>query len=144
MITLELVTLDGVKFHEEVHEVILPTPDGYIAVFRHHAPLISLAVPGVISVRRKPGQPDDLMDHIAANGGVIEISNDKVRVLVDEADLADEINEAELKRALERAKELRANATDQVSLDRAQALIDRSAVRLKVVGLRRHSRQNRG
>lgn len=142
MVKFELVTLDGTKFSEDVHEVVLPTPDGYIAVFEDHAPLVSLANAGVISIRRKDNHPDDMMEHYATNGGVIEVLNNTVRVLVDEADAADEINEAEIQKALERARQLRAEAKDQVSLDHAQQLIDRTAVRLKVADLkrRRHTR----
>lgn len=137
MIQLELVTMNGVKLAEAVHEVVLPSADGYIAVFKHHAPLVSLAVPGVISVRRKANTPDDMMDHYATHGGVIEISDNTVRVLVDEADVAEEINEAEIKKALEEAHKLRTAAKDQVSLDHAQQQIDRSSVRLKVAELKR-------
>jgi F-type H+-transporting ATPase subunit epsilon len=140
MIKFELVTLNGTKLRDEVHEVILPTADGYIAVFAQHAPLVSLAVPGIISIRRKANQPDDLMDHFATHGGVIEVVDDTVRVLVDEADAADEINEKEIQTALENAKKLRSDAKDQVSLDHAQQLIDRSAVRLRVAELRRRKR----
>lgn len=141
MLRFELVTLDGTKFGEEIHEVILPTADGYIAVFQNHAPLVSLAVPGVISIRGKESTPDDMLEHYATNGGVIEISENTVRVLVDEADAAEEINEAEIKKALEEAHALRAKAKDQVSLDQAQQLIDRSAVRLKVSELKRRRRK---
>lgn len=140
MVKFELVTLNGTKLHDEVHEVVLPTAQGYIAVFTHHAPLVSLAVPGVISVRHKANQPDDLMDHYATNGGVIEVVNNTIRVLVDEADAAHEINEKEIQASLEKAKKLKADAKDQVSLDHAQQLIDRSAVRLKVAELRRRKR----
>jgi len=140
MVKFELVTLDGTKFSEDVHEVILPTPDGYIAIFENHAPLVSLGNAGVISIRRKDNHPDDMMDHYATNGGVIEVLNNTVRVLVDEADTADEINEAEIQKALERARQLRAEAKDQVSLDHAQDLIDRTAVRLKVADLKRRRR----
>lgn len=143
MIKFELVTLDGVKYSEHVYEVQLPTPQGYVGVFKHHAPLISLATPGVISVRIKENQPDDLMERFASHGGVIEISNDTVRVLVDEADSADEVNEAEIKEALDHAKKLRAEAKDQVSLDHAQQLIDRQAVRLQVAGLKRRHRSRK-
>jgi F-type H+-transporting ATPase subunit epsilon len=141
MIHFSLVTLDGTKFGEDVHEVILPTPQGYIAVFENHAPLVSLASPGIISVRRKENHADDMMEHFATNGGVIEVEGNTIRILADEADAADEINETEVQKALERAKELRANAKDQVSLHHAQQLMDRSAVRLKVAGLRRRSRR---
>ena len=140
MIHFELVTLNGTKLKEDVHEVILPTPGGYIAVFKNHAPLVSLATPGVISIRRKDNHPDDMMDHYATNGGVIEIEDNSIRLLVDEADMADELNEAEIKKALEAARELRATAKDQVSLDQAQQMIDRTAVRLKVADLRRSRR----
>lgn len=141
MIKFELVTLNGVKYSQDVHEVILPTPDGYIGVFKNHAPLISLASNGVISVRSKEGLPDDMMEHFASHGGVIEVAGDMVRVLVDEADAADEINEAEIQKAIEQARQLRAEAKDQVSLDHAQSLIDRQTVRLQVAGLKRHRRR---
>ena len=140
MIKFELVTLNGVKYSEDVYEVQLPTPQGYVGIFEHHAALVTLAVPGVVSVRAKANQPDDLMEHFATNGGVIEVSDDTVRVLVDEADAAEEINEAEIQKALEHARSLRAEAKDQVSLDHAQSLIDRQSVRLQVAGLKRRRR----
>ncbi len=140
MIHFELVTLDGVKFGQDVYEVILPTPDGYIAVLPDHMPLVSIASPGVISIRHKPSEPDDLMDHYATNGGVIEVLDNTVRVLVDEADHEKDINVAEAEKALERAKQLRAEAKDKMSIEHAQSLVDRHAVRLHVAGLRRRSR----
>lgn len=142
MIHFELVTLSGKKFSDSVHEVLLPTPGGIIAVFEHHMPLVSIASPGVISIRKKPGDPDDFMDTYATNGGVIEIVNNGVRVLVDEADHSDEINEKEVEKAHQEALELRKNAKDQVSLDQAQSMLDRSAVRLKVAELKRRKRRS--
>lgn len=141
MIHFELVTLDGVKFGQEVHEVILPTPDGYIAVFPHHMPLVSLAVPGIVSIRKQPDDKDERMEQFAINGGVIEVLDNAVRVLVDEADRAEEISEKEAQEAYERAKRLKQAAKDQVSLDHAQALIDRQAVRLKLAELRRQRKR---
>ena len=143
MIYFELVTLDGTKFGEAVHEVILPTPDGYIAVFENHAPLVSIATPGVISVRRKSGDPDTKLEYFATAGGVIEVleGDQKVRVLVDEADREEEINEKEAEAAFERAKALHAAAGDKVSLEHAQSLVDRQASRLKVAELRRRKRR---
>ena len=139
MITFQLVTLDGIKFGEAVHEVMLPTPDGYIAVFENHAPLVSIIVPGVISVRRKADDSDAKLEYFATAGGVLEIlEHDKaVRVLVDEADKEDEVNEQEAEAAFKRAQELRSEARDRVSLEHAQALVDRQASRLKVAELRR-------
>lgn len=141
MITFELVTLNGVKFRNQVYEVQLPTPEGYVGIFDHHAPLVSLAVPGIITIRHKQDEPDDMQELIATNGGVVEIIDNTVRLLVDEADLADEINEQDMKKAHEDALKLRAQAKDQVSLDHAQSLIDRYNVRLKVAELKRNRRK---
>src|SRR5688500_12877627 len=106
---LELITLLGKKLDQEVYEVILPTADGEIAVFPGHEQLVTIAVPGVIGVRYKKTDTDDQLDYFAVTGGVIEVSQKSVRVLVDEADHGDDIIESESKAALERAIELREN-----------------------------------
>lgn len=141
MIHIELVTLTGVKLRETVHEVLLPTPQGQIAVFKNHAPLVSIASTGVISVRKKENYPDDMMEHYAIDSGIIEIANDTIRVLVDEADKDSEVSAKEVEEALARAKKMRAEAKDQVSLDKAQSLVDRQASRLKIADLKRRSRR---
>lgn len=139
---LELITLLGTKLNQEVYEVIIPTGDGEIAVFPGHEPLVTIAVPGVISVRYKKSDPNDVMDYFAISGGVVEVSQTGVRILVDEADHGDDIIEAESKAALERAIEMREKATSQLELEKAHQLVDRHAVRLKVADLRR--RHHRG
>ena len=136
---LQLITLLGTKVDEDVYEVILPTAAGEIAVFPGHEPLVTLAVPGAIAVRYKKG--DENLEYFAISGGVIEISQHAMRVLVDEADHGDDIIEAESQAALERAIELRDNAQNQVELEKAHQMVDRHAVRLKVAGLRRRHRR---
>ena len=141
MIKFELVTLDGVKFSDEVHEVLLPTPDGQVAIFKDHMPLISIASEGMIGIRRKPEYPDDMIEYFSTNGGVIELSDDTVRLLADEAAGEDELDETDIKAALERAHNLRKEAKDQVSLEHAQATIDRSRTQLKIAELKKRSRR---
>ncbi|HSX36783.1 MAG TPA: ATP synthase F1 subunit epsilon [Patescibacteria group bacterium] len=142
MLHLQLVTLTGTKFDDDVYEVVLPTLDGQIGILQDHMPLISAATNGVISIRRNAKDPDRDMEFFATNGGVIEVDHNKLRVIVDEADHADDISEAEAEAAMERAKQMKAEAKDQVSLEHAQTLMDRSAVRLHVAGLkRRHQRR---
>ena len=138
---LELITLAGVKLDQEVYEVLLPTADGEIAVLPGHERLVTLAIPGVIQVRHKKSDFDDQMEVFATNGGVVEISPQRVRILVDEADSAAEIHEAEAREALERAEAMRAAAKTQIDINEAQALVNRQAARLKVAGLR-HRRQH--
>jgi F-type H+-transporting ATPase subunit epsilon len=138
---LQLVTLTGTKVDQDVYEVILPTAAGEIAVFPGHEPLVGVAVPGAIAVRYAKGDADSKLEYFAVSGGVIEITPEGVKVLVDEADSADDIVESETKAALERAMKLRENAKDQVELEKASQLVDRHAVRLKVADLRRRHRR---
>lgn len=134
---LELVTLMGTQLDTEVYEVALPTLAGPIGVFPGHEPLVSIAIPGAITVRYKRNDPDKLLDFFAISGGVIEIDQKKVRVLVDEADRGEDIIEAESKAALEKALAMQKNAHNTVELEKATALVDRHQVRLNVANLRR-------
>lgn len=135
---LQLITLSGVKYDHQVYETTLPTVEGVIGVFPDHEPLVAVAKPGIVTVRAKKGDPDVSRQLFAISGGVIEITTGRIRVLVDEADEGDEIVEAEAKEALERAKKLQKEATNQVELDEAHALVDRQTVRLQLAELQRH------
>jgi F-type H+-transporting ATPase subunit epsilon len=134
---LKLVTLTGTKFEDEVYEVVLPTLDGEIGVLPNHMPLISVATAGVVAVKKNRGDSDSQREFFAISGGVIEIEHNQLNLIVDEADHADNINEAETEAAHERAKQLVSEAKDQVSLDRAQQLVDRTGARLEVAKLKR-------
>ncbi|HSX47029.1 MAG TPA: ATP synthase F1 subunit epsilon [Patescibacteria group bacterium] len=141
MIHFQLVSLSGVKLDTEAYEILLPTLDGQIGVMPGHMPLISAATNGVVGVRHQSSDKDDMIDYFAISGGVIEVADDTLRVLVDEADHADEISEAEAQKAYDQAQKMMSEAKDQVSLEHAQSLVDRSAVRLQVAGLKRRNRR---
>lgn len=134
---LELITLEGVKVSSDVYEVLIPTPDGVIAIFPGHERIVTLAVNGVVSIRHKKSDSDENMEHFATYGGIVEVNPTRIRVLVDEADTADEIVAEEAQAAHDRALKLKANVKNMADLEKAKAEIDRSAVRLKVASLRR-------
>lgn len=142
MIHFQLVALSGTKFDDDVYEVVLPTLDGEIGILQDHMPLVSVATYGAIAVRRDAKDSDGHREFFATNGGVIEVSGNTLRVLVDEADHADDINEAEAEAAHQRAIKMQAEAKDQVSLEHAQQMVDRHAVRLHVAGLKKRRRQH--
>jgi F-type H+-transporting ATPase subunit epsilon len=137
----QLVSLSGKKFDDQVEEVVLPTLDGEIGVLENHMPLVSVATTGAIAVRRQARDSDAQREYFAISSGAIDVADNSLRVLVDEADHADNINEAETKAALERAEKMKAEAKDQISLEHAQSLVDRHAVRLQVASLRRHHKR---
>ncbi len=133
----QLITLTGFAFDDDAYSVVLPTTDGEITVLSQHEPLMSALKPGIISIRKSAGDNESKLEHYATYGGVVEISSDKVRVLVDEADDSGDINEQEAKKAQEAAQKLVAGAKNQVDLEHAQAVVDRQAVRLQVAEIRR-------
>lgn len=137
MLHLQLVTLGGTIFDGDVYEVTLPTLDGEIGILQNHMPLISVATSGVVAVKKTRTDAENQRELFAISGGVIQIEHNQLKVIVDEADHADNINEAEAEAAHERARALKAEAKDQVSLEHAQQMIDRSAARLDVVKLKR-------
>lgn len=142
MFHFQLVSISGKKFDDNVYEVVLPTLDGEIGILQDHMPLISVATTGAIAIRRTAKDSDAQREYFATNGGVIEVDHNTVRILVDEADHADDINEAEAKKALERAEKMKAEAKDQISLEHAQTLVDRQSVRLQVANLKRRHNRN--
>lgn len=138
----ELVSLDGVKFSAQAYSVILPTASGQITVLSDHEPLLSVVVPGTITIRRDKKDPDYKLEHYATFGGVLEVAKGGARVLVDEAEHGDEVSEAEAEKAHKAALDMLKNAKTQVELNQAQSLVDRQSVRLNVAKLRRrHHRQ---
>lgn len=138
---LQLITLSGISVDKDIYELVAPTTAGEIGVFPGHEPLVTMAAPGALAVRFDKNDSDDKLLYFAIGGGVIEISPDSIRVLVDEADTADEIIESEATAALERAQKMKADATNQVELEKATQLIDRQKVRLRVAELSRRRRR---
>lgn len=140
-LTFELVTPAGQAFSEDVYEVLLPTEAGQIAILPHHMDIVSVAVPGVISIRLRENDKDTAMEHFATNGGIIEVQDGVIRLLADEVERADSVDEMKAKEALARAQAMRAASDDQISISEAEAIIEHSMARLKVADLKR--RKNR-
>jgi F-type H+-transporting ATPase subunit epsilon len=140
MLHLQLVTLTGTKFEGDVYEVVLPTLDGEIGILQNHMPLVSVATAGAVVVKKNRTDSDNQREFFAISGGVIEIEHNQLKVIVDEADHADDINEAEAEAAHQRAQDIKAEAKDQLSLEHAQQLVDRTSARLEVAKLKRRRR----
>jgi F-type H+-transporting ATPase subunit epsilon len=137
----QLVALAGVKYNEDAYSITLPTAAGEITVFPDHEPLISVLIPGIVTIRKQKNDPDQLLEYFATYGGVLEITHEGAKVLVDEADADEDINEQEAEKARKAAEDMVKNAKNQVELEHAQSLVDRQAVRIQVAQLRRRTRR---
>ena len=116
-LTLEIATPERLLLNEKVSEVEIPAADGYLDVLPGHAPLISELANGVL----KYIALDGAIVNMPVLGGFVEILDDHVRVLADEALRKEEINVEKAKQDLKRAHELMNNPSD---IDPAQALED--------------------
>jgi F-type H+-transporting ATPase subunit epsilon len=139
MFNLRIITLSGVFMDSEAFEIRVPTTGGDIAINGGHAPLVGAIRPGLLSITRKRGDRPEEIEQVGVYEGTVEVLHNIVNILVDDVDTPDEISESEAEKAFARAKELTEKAGDSVALAEAQSMMDRSAVRLQLAGLKKRS-----
>jgi F-type H+-transporting ATPase subunit epsilon len=125
---LDIVTAERIVFSEEVDTVIAPGVEGQLGILPHHAPLMTILQAGELVVRRENKE-----DVLAISGGFLEVRPDRVIVLADSAERAEEIDlaraEAAKKRAEERLRERKLEGLDET---RAEASLRRAITRISV------------
>jgi len=126
-IRLEIITAERVVYSEDVDVVVAPGIEGQLGILPHHAPLMTMLQPGELIVRR-----DNQEESIFVSGGFLEVRGDKVVVLADVAERADEIDIARAEAAKRRAEERIAQYPAHVDHARAEAALLRSMIRLRV------------
>ena len=97
---IELVAADRTVWSGEAAEVIARTADGDIGVLAGHAPLLSLLVPGVVVITPEQG---DIVRAVVADG-FISVADDRVSILSEDVQLADEVETAHVQAELEAAR----------------------------------------
>ena len=134
---LEIVTQERVAYSGEVDMVIAPGADGVLGILPHHAPLITALIPGELRIKR--GEEEE---SFAIGGGFMEVLPDRVTVLADSAERAEEIDVERAEAARRRAEaRLQGRTQEEVDFARAEAALHRAIVRLKVAeGVRRRRR----
>ena len=136
MIQFEITTPERVVYKEAVDSLTLPTREGEITILPQHIPLVAILVPGVITARK--GQEEQ---YLAVSGGFIEVqSNNRVIVLADTAERAEELTEEAVEKARAEAQrvleEKRSVSTEAFAA--AAGALERELARLKVVRKKRH------
>ena len=133
---LEIVTAERVVYSEDVDVLVAPGIDGELGILPSHAPLLTMLKPGEIKVVR-----DGEESFIAVGGGFLEVRGDKVTILADTAEHAEEIDLQRSEEALQRAQESVSASASDSDLERAVASMRRSQARLKVARRRRRPRE---
>lgn len=127
-IRLDVVTAERMVYSEEVETVIAPGVQGQLGILPGHTPLMTTLQAGELRIRRG-GEEISL----AISGGFLEVRPDKVIVLADSAERADEIDVARAEEAKRRAQaRLHEKRDAAADASRAEAALRRSLARLKV------------
>ena len=112
---LSLVTPDGPAFEGEVEMIVVPGAAGEIGVLARHAPLVAMLKAGSTRVHTGDGQ----VQEFATGPGFFQVLEDRAIALVDDAVLANEIDDARAREQLETAQR------ELELLDRGESNADR-------------------
>ena len=124
---VELVSPERILWSGEAEMVVARTTDGEIAFLTGHAPFIGALGIGVVSITPEGGGERVVA---AVHGGFVEVSENRVTVLSDVAELATDIDVGRAEAARDRARQ----GGDRAEDAEAEAALRRAHVRLEVAG----------
>jgi F-type H+-transporting ATPase subunit epsilon len=96
---VELVSADRVVWSGEATMVVARTTDGEVGVLKNHAPVLSVLVPSAVEV-----VTDEDRQYAVIDGGFISVANNRVSVLAEHAQMANEVDLDAARRDLEQAR----------------------------------------
>jgi F-type H+-transporting ATPase subunit epsilon len=119
-------------FADDVNEVVAWGMEGQLGILPHHAPLMTMLQPGDLLIKKENGD-----EYLAISGGFLEVRPDKVIILADACERAEEIDIARAEAARRRAEATLKERPPEVDTFAAEAALRRSLARLKVAERRR-------
>jgi len=129
---LDVVTPTRLVVSERVTEVVAPGTEGYFGVLPDHVPFITTLKAGTLTYWKGKRER-----HLAVSRGYAEVRGDRLSILADTAEVAEEVDVARAERARERAErrlEEWASGSEAIDFTRARAALQRALARLEVAG----------
>ena len=126
-LTLELVTPDRAVVRESVDEIQIPGSEGYLGVLPGHTPLLTSLQVGELWFRQ-----GDETSYAAVAFGFAEILPDRVTILAQIAERAEDIDVERAQEAERRARERLNKSVANVDFERARIALMKSLMRLQV------------
>ena len=124
---LEIVTPEKLVVKDEAEEAQIPGKNGYLGILPGHAPLISELGVGEITYRK-----GGMTTHLSVAWGFAEVLPDKLTILAEVAERADEIDVTRAQKARDRAEEQLKSANTETDFESAKNALQRADTRLKV------------
>ena len=128
-IEMVIVTPEKQLLRVKITEVQMPSENGYLGILPGHAPLITELGIGELSYHDMGGKESA---HIAIVRGFSEVLPDRVTVLAETAERAEEIDVQRAKDALARAEKRLASNDPNIDWDRANIALQRALIRIQV------------
>ena len=126
-IQLQIVSADRSLVNETVDEVEIPGFDGYFGVLPGHTPLLTVLQVGELWYRQGSEK-----HYLSIAFGFAEVQPDRVTILAQGAEKADEIDLARAEQAKKRAEERISRPTVDMDAERARIALLKSLIRLQV------------
>ena len=126
-LTLEIVTPDRSLVHDVVDEVQVPAAEGYLGILPGHTPLLATLQVGEVTYRT--GQQTT---HLLVAFGFVEVLPDRVTVLAQIGERAEDIDVARAEAAKRRAEQRMAVPAVNIDFERARVALMKSLIRLQV------------
>ncbi|MBI5197873.1 MAG: F0F1 ATP synthase subunit epsilon [Nitrospirae bacterium] len=126
-IKLDVVTAERPVFSDEADFVMAPGSMGELGILPKHAPLLTTLEVGEIRVRK-----DGEEYSIFTSGGFMEVLPDRITILANTAERAEDIDEARAMESRQRAEALMSTKVTAVEMATAEAALRRAAIRLKI------------
>lgn len=132
-LTLDIVTAERAVLSEsDIDVVVAPGIEGELGILPEHAPLMTMLKPGELRFRRGIEE-----EYFVVSGGFLEVRDNRVIILADAAERAEEIDIARAEAARRRAQELLARREYDIDLAATEAALARAVARLRVAERRR-------
>ncbi len=124
---IELCAPEHLPVSYEAEEVILPGAAGILTILPGHTSLLTALGKGVIAAYDAENEPR----YFAVHDGFAEILDDRILILAETMELAENIDEARAQASCDRATERLRKPSDDTDIPRAQAALGRSLARLQ-------------
>jgi F-type H+-transporting ATPase subunit epsilon len=132
VLQLEIVTPERLVEKDTIEEIQIPGKNGYLGILPGHAPLITELGVGEITYKA-----DGMDYHVAVAWGFAEVLPDRVTVLAETAERAEDIDVERARKAKERAEERLRSAGGEVDYQRALVALQRADSRIEVAQRKR-------
>ncbi len=131
-LTINILTPAGQVYSENIETCVIPGANGQFQVMENHAAMLSIVEIGPIKIVDK----NNKSIYFATSGGMCEIIDNQINLVVESAELSSQINIKRAEEAKSRAEKRLARKAENINVERAKLSLLRAVNRLKVSMIR--------